>query len=96
MIILVFNESGISFNDRRNDRRKHGIRQTKCIVKNEKEFLLRGRSEALSDLFNICNNVHRAGSAASSKAYLDLSCVYKAKAGSSVSHGRKKAVRGTV
>ena len=42
---------------------------------------MRGHSEALSDLFNVCDKVHGAGSAASAKSQLDWSCAYKAKAG---------------
>ena len=36
--------------------------------------------EALSDLFNVCHNVHGAGSAASAKSQLNWSCACKAKA----------------
>ena len=37
--------------------------------------------EALSDLFNVCHNVHGAGSAASAKSQLNWSCACMAKAG---------------
>ena len=46
-----------------------------------REFLLRGHSEALSDLFSMCDKVHGAGSAASAKSQLVWSCACKAKAG---------------
>ena len=36
---------------------------------------------ALSDLFNVCDKVHRAGVAVLAKSLLDWSCAYKAKAG---------------
>ena len=35
----------------------------------------------MSDLFNVFDIVHGAGSAASAKSQLDWSCAYKAKAG---------------
>ena len=42
---------------------------------------MRGHSEALSNLFNVWDKVHGAGSAESPKSQLDWNCAYKAKAG---------------
>ena len=71
LIAFFFNENGISLNVANSSsfgriiRRNRWVRQTKSSLSlknffsNEKEFLMRGHSEALSDLLNVRDKVHR-------------------------------------